>query len=83
MQWFIHYTNTLKVYICLLLWSIIIVLLGDDEMELIKTFRDGNKEIENHIKIVDGMYTHRQIEKVGGKVFMRIKQRRLYERLTP
>ena len=52
-------------------------------MELIKTFRDGNKEIENHIKIVDGMYTHRQIEKVGGKVFMRIKQRRLYERLTP
>ena len=48
-------------------------------MELIKTFRDGNDEIENRIKIVDGVYTHRQIEKIGGKVFMRIKSRKLYE----
>ena len=52
---------------------------GNDLMELIKTFRDGNDEIENHIKIENGIYTHRQIEKIDGKVFMRIKSRRLVE----
>lgn len=52
---------------------------GNDLMELIKTYRDGNDEIENHIKIENGIYTHRQIEKIDGKVFMRIKSRRLVE----
>jgi hypothetical protein len=51
-------------------------------MELIKTYRDGNDEIENHIKIENGIYTHRQIEKIDGKVFMRIKSRKLYEKDT-
>jgi len=48
-------------------------------MEITKTVKDGNTEIENHIKISDGIYTHRQIEKIGGKVFMRIKSRRMVE----
>ena len=53
--------------------------MGDDEMEMTNTFRDENTEVENHIKLVNGVYTHRQIEKIGGKVFMRIKSRKLYE----
>ncbi len=48
-------------------------------MEIIKTVRDGDDEIENHIRLENGLYTHKQIERVGGKVFMRIKQRKLYE----
>ena len=48
-------------------------------MEMTNTFRDENTEVENHIKLVNGVYTHRQIEKIGGKVFMRIKSRKLYE----
>jgi hypothetical protein len=48
-------------------------------MEIIKTIRNGSDEIENHIKIENGIYTHRQIEHVGGKVFMRIKSRKLIE----
>lgn len=48
-------------------------------MELIKIFRDGDTEIENHITLENGMYKHRQIEKCGGRVFMRIKQRKIIQ----
>jgi hypothetical protein len=48
-------------------------------MELIKTFRDGNDVVENHIRFENGRYTHKQIEHIGGKVFMRIKTRKLIE----
>ncbi|HYD02968.1 MAG TPA: hypothetical protein VEC16_01590 [Alphaproteobacteria bacterium] len=47
-------------------------------MEIIKTIRDTGIEIENRIKIENGVYTHRQIEKVDGKVFMRFKSRKLF-----
>ena len=47
-------------------------------MELIKTFKDKDYEIENHVKIENGTYTHRQIEKIDGKVFMRVKTRKLF-----
>jgi hypothetical protein len=48
-------------------------------MEIIKTVRDGTTEVENYIRVENGIYTHRQIEKIGGKVFMRIKSRKLFE----
>ena len=48
-------------------------------MEIIKTVKEGDMQIENHIKVENGIYTHRQIEKIDGKVFMRIKSRRLVE----
>ena len=48
-------------------------------MEIIKTVRDGNNEVENYIRVQDGMYTHRQIEKIDGKVFMRCKSRKLFD----
>jgi hypothetical protein len=48
-------------------------------LEIIKTVRDGNTEVENYIKVENGVYTHRQIEKIGGKVFMRCKSRKLFE----
>ena len=47
-------------------------------MEIIKTVRDGSTEIENYIKVENGTYTHRQIEKIDGKVFMRCKSRKLF-----
>jgi len=47
-------------------------------LEIIKTIRDTGIEIENRIKIENGVYTHRQIEKVDGKVFMRFKSRKLF-----
>jgi hypothetical protein len=48
-------------------------------MEIIKTVRDGNNEIENYVRVENGMYTHRQIEKIDGKVFMRCKSRKMFE----
>jgi hypothetical protein len=48
-------------------------------VEIIKTVRDGNAEIENYIKVENGMYTHRQIEKIDGKVFMRCKSRKIFD----
>ena len=46
-------------------------------MEIIKTVKEGDMQIENHIKVENGFYTHRQIERIGDRVFMRIKQRKL------
>jgi len=48
-------------------------------VEIIKTVRDGSAETEDYIKVENGIYTHRQIEKVDGKVFMRCKSRKLFE----
>ncbi len=48
-------------------------------MEIIKTIRDGNNSVENHIKIENGNYVHRQIEKINGRVFMRVKSRKIFE----
>ena len=48
-------------------------------MEIIKTVRDGNTEVENYIRIENGMYTHRQIEKIDGKTFMRCKSRKMFD----
>ena len=48
-------------------------------MELIKTFKDRDYEVENHIRIDGGTYTHRQVERKDGKTFMRIKSRKLFE----
>jgi hypothetical protein len=48
-------------------------------LEIIKTVRDGNTEVENYIKVENGVYTHRQIEKIDGKVFMRCKSRKLFD----
>lgn len=48
-------------------------------MEIIKTIRDGNNEVENYVRIENGIYTHRQIEKVDGKVFMRCKSRKMFD----
>jgi hypothetical protein len=48
-------------------------------LEIIKTVRDGNNEVENYVRIEDGMYTHRQIEKIDGKVFMRCKSRKFID----
>jgi hypothetical protein len=48
-------------------------------LEIIKTIRDGSNEIENYVRIENGIYTHRQIEKVDGKVFMRCKSRKMFD----
>lgn len=48
-------------------------------MEITKTVRDGNAEMQDYIKVENGVYTHRQIEKVDGKVFMRCKSRKLFD----
>jgi hypothetical protein len=48
-------------------------------VEIIKTVRDGSMEVENYIKVENGMYTHRQIEKIDGKVFMRCKSRKIFD----
>ena len=48
-------------------------------MEIIKTIKDENSEIENHIKINAGSYIHKQIEKRDNKIFMRIKSRKIFE----
>jgi len=48
-------------------------------VEIIKTVRDGTTEVENYIRVENGMYTHRQIEKIDGKVFMRCKSRRMFD----
>jgi hypothetical protein len=48
-------------------------------MELIRTFKDKDYEVQNHIKIEGGNYIHRQVETKGGKTYMRIKQRKLFE----
>jgi hypothetical protein len=48
-------------------------------LEIIKTIRDGNNEVENYVKIENGIYTHRQIEKVDGKIFMRCKSRKMFD----
>lgn len=47
-------------------------------MEIIKTIREGNNEIQNHISIKEGNYIHKQIEKRNNLVFMRIKTRKLF-----
>ena len=48
-------------------------------VEIIKTVRDGTTEIENYVKIEKGIYTHRQIEKIDGKIFMRCKSRKIFD----
>jgi hypothetical protein len=48
-------------------------------MEIIKTIKEGNNEVHNHIKIERGNYIHTQIEKVNGKVFMRLKTRKIFD----
>ena len=48
-------------------------------MEIVGSFRDEGYEIENHIRIEGNNYIHRQIEKKGGKTFMRLKQRKLFQ----
>ena len=48
-------------------------------LEIIKTIRDGNNEVENYVRTENGIYTHRQIEKVDGKVFMRCKSRKMFD----
>jgi len=40
---------------------------------------DLSNEVENNIKIENGMYVHRQIEKRDNKIFMRVKSRKLFE----
>lgn len=47
-------------------------------VEIIKTVKDGDYEIHNHITIEAGNYIHKQIEKIDGKVFMRMKTRKLF-----
>jgi hypothetical protein len=51
-------------------------------VEIIKTVRDGNAEMQDYIKVENGIYTHRQIEKIDGKVFMRCKSRKLFDLST-
>jgi hypothetical protein len=48
-------------------------------LEIIKTIREGNNEVENYIRIENGTYTHRQIEKIDGKIFMRCKSRKMFD----
>jgi len=48
-------------------------------LEIIRTIRDKDTEITNHITFENGRYIHKQIEKVDGKVFMRIKARRMID----
>ena len=48
-------------------------------MEILKTVREGDRELQNHIRIERGNYIHKQIEKRGELVFMRIKSRKLFE----
>ena len=48
-------------------------------MEIFKTVRDGNAEMQDYIKVENGVYTHRQIEKINGKVFMRCKSRKIFD----
>ena len=48
-------------------------------LEIIKTIRDGDNEVENYVRIEKGIYTHRQIEKIDGKVFMRCKSRKMFD----
>ena len=56
---------------------------GMSNMELInKVIYDTYNEIENSVKIENGNYIHRQIEKRDNKVFMRIKTRKLFEITT-
>ena len=80
-----HYTNTLKVYIGRIVKYIVrkhiklIFVGGLMSVEITKTYRDGTTEIQNYIKVENGTYTHRQIEKIDGKVFMRCKSRKLFE----
>ena len=50
-------------------------------MEITRTVKDGNMEIQNHIKIEGGNYIHRQIEKRDNLVFMRIKSRKIFEQV--
>lgn len=50
------------------------------EMELInKVVYDSSNELENSIKIFNGNYIHKQIEKRNNLVFMRVKSRKLFE----
>ena len=51
-------------------------------VEITKTVRDGNAVMEDYIKVENGIYTHRQIEKIDGKVFMRCKSRKLFDLST-
>ena len=48
-------------------------------LEIIKTVRDGSMEVENYIRVENGVYTHRQIEKIDGKVYMRCKIRKIFD----
>lgn len=48
-------------------------------VEITKTIRDGSAEMQDYIKVENGVYTHRQIEKIDGKVFMRCKSRKLFD----
>ncbi len=49
------------------------------QLEIIKTVKDKDYELHNHIRIEAGNYIHKQIETINGRTFMRIKQRRLFE----
>ena len=48
-------------------------------VEITKTVRDGNTEVEDYVKFENGMYTHRQIQKIGDRVFMRCKSRKIFD----
>jgi hypothetical protein len=48
-------------------------------MELLNRFSNGGYEIENHISVKGGNYIHRQVEKKDGRIFMRMKTRKLLE----
>lgn len=47
-------------------------------MEITRTVKDKDYEVQNHIKIEAGNYIHRQIETINGRTFMRCKQRKLF-----
>jgi len=48
-------------------------------MELLNRFSSRGYEIENSISIKGRNYIHKQVEKKDGKVFMRMKTRKLVE----
>ena len=50
-------------------------------MEIIKSIKDKDYELHNHIKIEAGNYTHKQIEKKDGKIYMRMKMRKMLSRI--
>lgn len=53
--------------------------MGVFYLEIIRSMKDKDYEVHNHITIEAGNYIHKQIEIINGKTFMRIKQRKLVE----